>query len=348
MSPLSNQHQQLIFDYCLGLTSQQESTQAEGLISSDKQASEIHSSLETTLSPLKSIETESCPDYLAERTVLRLNNMARSSQQKLEELIAAEQRREVFAGGRLWHNFGQLAAAVAIIVIAVGIWFAPLNFARQKYWQHQCRMQLSSVFKGIDNYIGDHNNEAPAIATAAGEPWWKVGYQGKENYSNTRHMWLLVKDNYVEPADFICPGTKEGRAVRRVIKAAPIDMINTNDFPGREYIRYSVRISCDKAEKRQPPSRKVLMADLNPLFEKLPKNFTNSFKEVRVDKELLTANSINHQRQGQNVLFCDGAVKFVKMRHIGILEDDIFTLRGTKVYKGVEVPSSEADAFLAP
>jgi hypothetical protein len=36
------------------------------------------------------------------------------------------------------------------------------------------------------------------------------------------------------------------------------------------------------------------------------------------------------------------------MRRIGIAEDDIFTLQNTDIYEGIEVPSYEADAFLAP
>ncbi len=101
-----------------------------------------------------------------------------------------------------------------------------------------------------------------------------------------------------------------------------------------------------KPVSRDMLGRKVLMSDLNPLFEKLPA-FSDPL-ELRLSKELLTANSINHNRRGQNVLFCDGSVKFVKTRRIGIAEDDIFTLQDTDVYKGCEVPSREADTFLAP
>ncbi len=89
------------------------------------------------------------------------------------------------------------------------------------------------------------------------------------------------------------------------------------------------------------------MSDLNPLFERLPQNYSTPLK-LQLDKGLLTLNSINHNRRGQNVMFGDGCIKFVEMRHIGIPEDDIFTLQNTDIYQGVEVPSCETDAFLAP
>ena len=89
------------------------------------------------------------------------------------------------------------------------------------------------------------------------------------------------------------------------------------------------------------------MADSNPLFEELPSDFSKSFK-LRLTRKLLTLNSVNHNRRGQNVLFGDGRVEFLKTRHIGISEDDIFTLQHTDVYNGCEMPSCETDFFLAP
>ena len=90
-----------------------------------------------------------------------------------------------------------------------------------------------------------------------------------------------------------------------------------------------------------------MTADLNPLFERLPYNYSGTL-ELRPNKDLLNINSPNHKRHGQNVLFDDGSVQFRKTRHIGILKDDIFTLQNTHIYRGVEVPACQADAFVAP
>jgi len=86
---------------------------------------------------------------------------------------------------------------------------------------------------------------------------------------------------------------------------------------------------------------------LNPLFERLPRDYSNSLK-IKLTKDLLTLNSINHSRCGQNVLFGDGSVRFIRKRHTDLSDDDIFTLQDTDVYQGVEVPAYESDAFLAP
>jgi anti-sigma-K factor RskA len=193
MTELNNQQKQLLFDYCLGLTPQEANVEVEQLIASNKQAAEIHAKLTNALSPLKTLEAESCPDNLAEGTIWRLNNVARSSQLRLEQLLADEQARSVSDKSRFWRNIGEMIATAAVIIFIAGVVIAPLNLARQKSRQLACLMQLQRIGQGITAYSDDHNGQLPAVATVTGAPWWKVGYKGKENYSNTRHIWLLVK-----------------------------------------------------------------------------------------------------------------------------------------------------------
>lgn len=343
MTVLSNQQKQLLFDYCLGLTSEKETSEAERLIASNEQAAEIHSKLKAALSPLKSLESESCPDDLAEGTIWRLNNLARSSQLRLEQLLAGEQAKSVTDKKRFWKNLSEMVAAAAVIMFVAGVLMVPLSLARQKSRQHACMLQLRRIGQGINSYSSDYDGRAPAVATAAGAPWWKVGYQGKENHSNTRHIWLLPKSGYVNSADFVCPGRRRGRA----LQLDPSQIQNYNDFPSRKYVTYSFRIRCRKAGEESRGGRKVLIADSNPLFEGLPDDYSKPFK-LQLDKDLLELNSINHNRRGQNVLFGDGSCKFIKERQVDISTDDIFTLQNTNTYEGVEVPSCETDAFLAP
>jgi len=346
MSSLNNEQKQLLFDYCIGLTSPEETAEAEALISSSEEAAELHSKLKASLSPLDSLTPEPCPDELAERTVGRLNNLARSSQLRLEQLLAAEQTRPVTTKSRLWWNLGKVAAAAAVILIVLGTWFPPLDFIRQNYRQYQCKMGLGRIYGGIQRYSDDHSGRMPAVAIPAGAPWHKVGYQGEENHSNTRNMWLLVRGNYVEPADFVCPGKRQ----KLIIRLDPSQVQNYNDFPARNYITYSIRIRCSKSTGPQAQSRRILISDLSPLFEDLPQDYSKPFN-LELDDKLLTLNSINHNRRGQNVLFGDGTVKFMKQRHTDISKDDIFTLQGMRLgckVEGCEVPSHETDTFLAP
>ena len=345
MIPLGDRQKQLLFDYCLGLTSKSETAEAELLISSNPPAAEVHAKLKASLAPLDSLESESCPDDLVERTILRLNNSARSSQLQLEQLLASEQTKTVKVGGDFWRSLGGMLATAAVILLIAGVFIPPLNLARQKSWQQRCQAQLGRVFSGIREYTSDHDGRMPAVARSAGQPWWKVGYkpQSDENQSNTRQLWLLAKGDYVKPDDFVCPGKSQGRAIQFDIS----QMQNYNDFPARRYVTYSFRIMCDKSRKIDKHGQEVLMADLNPLFERLPQTYSKPLK-LQLNKDMLNFNSNSHCRRGQNVLFWDGSVSFKKKRNIGILQDDIFTLQNTDVYQGCEVPSCETDTFLAP
>jgi hypothetical protein len=149
-----------------------------------------------------------------------------------------------------------------------------------------------------------------------------------------------VKEGYVKPADFVCPACECGEN----LEMNPSQLSKFKDFPSRRYVTYSFQISCRQTRNGEMLCRNVIMADWNPLFEELSDN-SKQFN-LRLTKKLLTLNSINHNRRGQNVLFSDGRVEFLKTRFIGT--DDIFTLQDIDVYQGCEAPSCETDFFLAP
>jgi hypothetical protein len=231
----------------------------------------------------------------------------------------------------------------AAFMIVGSIVLSTTRYMRHKAWQTQCAAQMAGFAKGIEAYANDNQGKMPAVALSAGSPWWKVGAQGQENVSNTRHIWLLVKGGYANPNDFVCPGV-------RTEKLQPItdeQVMRLNDFPSRNYISYSLRLICDKSFTLSEPGRRLIISDMNPLFENLPADFSKPLK-VELDDRLLNLNSINHQRKGQNVLFSDKTVKFVKTRRVDVGNDDIFTLRGKRFYEGYEIPACETDNFLAP
>ena len=347
---LSDEQRFLLFDYCLGLTSEQDSERAAELIACDPDAAKIANRIKASLSPLDTLGPEICPEELVESTVRRLSDAVRSEDLQLHRLLEAEQRRGTGSNFGPWRNIGQLAAMAAVLLAAIAIWFAPLGFARQKYWQQSCQAQMARVFQGFRNYISDHDNKMPAVAAPQGSYWWKVGHQGTENQSNTRNLWLLVRGDYVKPDDFICPGTKQNRVLRRNVRADLAELTHYNDFPTRNYITYSFRIRCYKTTTPDEQARKVIMADSNPLFEKLPDDFAKSLR-LQLSEKMMAINSMNHERQGQNILSCDGSIFFINQRQADNTGDDIYTLKEMKAgceVSGCEQPSCESDAFLAP
>jgi len=344
MTPLSSEQKELLFDHCMGLASPEQIVEAQALISSNEEAAKLHSNLQAILAPLDSIEPEVCPDDLIERTMLRLNNAASSSTDRLGQLLAGEQERPI--GSQHWHWPGMVRrlATAAVFVIAGSVLFTAFNYLRFDSRRQQCQMQQSGFFQGWGNYIADHDGKQPALSTQAGAPWYKLGYQGSENHSNTRPLYLLVKDGYVEPDCFVCPSCSKSRG-RPKLTSSQID--SYRDFPDRRYITYSFQIRCRQGNDGKLHCGKVLMADLSPLFENLPDDFDKPFS-LRLNRRLRTVNSGNHKRKGQNVLHEDGHVEFLRTRFIDASNDDVFTLQNIDVYYGYEVPACETDFFLAP
>jgi len=347
MNGLENKLRELLFDYCMGLTSDRQSGLAAELISSNREAAEIYSKVKATLGLLDSIEPEPCPDDLVESTLSRLIDLANSSRGRLHQLPASQQMPKITFRRLRWATFAGRFATAAIFLIAASVFLPALGYVRHHSRLQRCQMQQGSIFQGLGNYISDHDGQGPTVAAAAGAPWWKVGYQGTENHSNTRKIYLLVQGGYVKLGSFVCPGSKHGQ----IVDANALQIRAYKDFPERSCVTYSFRINCRRMGNGRLNCQKVVMADCNPHFEELPKDFSKPFR-LQLDRRSRELNSSNHSflgcRRGQNVFFDDGHAEFLRTRHVDGSGDDIFTLQNTESYHGFEVPSDEKDLFLAP
>jgi len=330
---LSGRQKELLLDYGLGIASQAQARQAEELIRTNPQAAALYKAIRSSLSPLDTIEQQPCPDELVERTIQRL------------KFAAAQQRLVSVSTRPVWfnRNVAQVAAVAAIVLFALGIAIPALAFTKNLCMRYRCQLQLARIYQGLGQYNSDYDGKMPAVAISEGQPWWKVGYQGRENHSNTRSAWLLVRHGYVPIEAFLCPGSRQRPATRGLLAS------DYNDFPAREYVAYSFRLCCNGQDTSMVTSG-LIAADMNPLGERLPRDYDRPLR-LTVDQDLLTANSINHLRRGQNVLTSDGAVRFARTRQVGPYQDDIFsikTMRQGVQLTGCEQPVSPADAFLVP
>jgi hypothetical protein len=375
---LTRDQQEGILDFYFRCGSEERIAEARDLIASNPEAAELYANFEKTLKQLDTVKYEPCPENLVELTVSRLKlaaaekmadlKTAQDSKQHVEKLtlaaVAANESQETLgtliareqqqawtrpddqgtiismSNTGFWLRFGKGVAAAAVFMIVGTVLMTTLNYMRQFSAKVQCNKQLAGVFQGLSNYSSDHDGLMPAVAASTGAPWYKVGDQGDDNHSNTRNMWLLVRDGYVDAQDFICPGSGLSRKIQ-------FDPAKLKDFPNRGNVTYSFRIVPSVPIQMRIAGQTALMADLNPVFEKLPP-VINGRLQLKLDQGLATINSSNHGRKGQNVLFGDGSVKFVKTRAVGLANDDIFTLQNTDLYQGCELPASANDVFLAP
>jgi hypothetical protein len=360
MDTLTKEQRDILLDYYFECADQQETDIAKELLETHKGAVEFYNKLHHSLSALDHLDHEthaSCPDHLVEKTLERLylHHTETVESGWLEKLLRAESEKPVVSLSTpivtrrpsFWRNFAQAATIAAGIFIIASLFIPVTRQMRAQAWKTACQANLSKIALGLTQYADEHNGFLPAVATKAGSPWWKVGSTGQENQSNTRHLWVLVKLDYLQPNVFVCPGYSKGK----IVKLDRSQIASLADFPDRRYIAYSFKLICEPNKAVSPQSPVPIMADANPIFETRLKNpnyqASMQFEPVKLNEKLLTINSINHRRAGQNVMFSDGTAKFLTERLFDPT-DDIFTVKDLDTYRGTETPSEEKDIFLVP
>ncbi len=342
MSSLSKEDKDVILDFYFRCADEESINRGRDLVAANSEAAVLYARLEETLTQLDSIKYGPCPENLVELTVARLKLAASSGQTQLHELLELERKKDSALQRQVRHgvsvpwsfreNLIKVSALAAGILIVVSIAFPALSNMRQKAWRVTCADHLKNVGAGFIRYVSENDDRIPYVATMAGARWSRGG-----KGSNTRHPFLLLKQRYVAPRDFFCPGSRNAAAVN-----IPVDQLaNYDDFPSTNNFPFSFRIMCDKSSKRLNGRRYPLMSDLNPVFES-----SSPPASLVVDEKLIRQLSSNHGGRGQNILRSDGSVEYITVRLIQ--GDDIYTIKGIRMYERREVPCDEKDIFLAP
>ena len=359
MGYLSSEEQQVVLDFYFRCGSEEDIARGRDLIAANSEASKLYANLEETLVGLDDLKYEPCPENLTALTVARLMLAASAKtagSQKLDDLIKQEQTNAEFSPipapvrsgmGRFWRPAFEILATAAAVVLVAGVLFPSFGAMRDHSRQVACAQNLGQIGRAMAAFGEDNKGRVGDIKVKSGSPWWKIGQQGPEIESNTRYVWQLVKQGYVDGKVFVCGGHGGGQPVNLSTE----QMAGMHDFPLRSNISYSVMLLCDKNNSLTKRSRKIIASDMNPIFQRISFDVSSyqklsEFERVQLNEQLRRMMSLNHRKNGQNVLYCDGTVEFVDMRVIN--GDDIFTIKGVDVYTGKETPCDVDDVFLVP
>jgi prepilin-type N-terminal cleavage/methylation domain-containing protein len=271
----------------------------------------------------------------------------------------------------------ELLVVIAIIALLMGILMPALARVRQIAFRMVCGTNLSGIGKAMLIYANDYDDEMPRAggrnSVWAGQiPQWLadnrftaygLSADGSGGMATiTSSFYLLVKYSEVTPKSFVCKsdsGTNEFKPADD--NAGSRELIDLWDFGIEpiEHCSYSYHMPYGLyALTTSSEPGMAIAADRNP--------WINSPAAEAKDPALLTGympdggkeavqagNAISHQEDGQNVLFMDAHVSFMKQPFCGVNDDNIYTYwdggdvrRGGLPIPNTTEPGDRLDSYL--
>ena len=234
-------------------------------------------------------------------------------------------------------------AAIAIIAILASLSMGQLAAARERARRIKCASNLRQIGQGLMLYAVDSKayprvryDHAPGAkmnaftGAYAKDPF---GADGPTTNDITAAIFLLVRNCDLSTEVFICPTmnverVQSDRPVPDYAKWKKESPQNLSNFPGPEVLDYSIAqpYADDNAIKRgykwsgNVSADWAIAADANPGGQGLIE-----IKDNAPAAELRKVNSLNHQLEGQNVLYNDGHCEWSVTIFAGANKDNIFT-----------------------
>jgi prepilin-type N-terminal cleavage/methylation domain-containing protein len=139
----------------------------------------------------------------------------------------------------------------------------------------------------------------------------------------TACMWLLVRDGYLtDPGVFVCPSTSDWADPLRNTAGREGQAKQRSNFRSKQNLSYSITLPSNPAWTETEwsdtlASNMVIMADMNPGVTGRRSDVTNPAAGDPAGVQAW-ANSTNHGRAGQNVLYPGGNVSFEPTAFCGV------------------------------
>lgn len=242
-------------------------------------------------------------------------------------------------------SFVELLVVVGILVILAAIFIPYVSKVRESDHRARCSDNLNAIMRALRNYADANHDFYPSVTyDAVHSPNGYVAYTGADSPDPfakdtrvqpndvTAALWLLVRQRLVKPGVFVCPSTSN-TADPVLIAGAESRVDQRSNFFDGTHLSYSYSSPYSSAPGYQMndtrPADFALMADKNPGVE--PPELDNVMGPAydAPPFELAKANSNNHGKAGQNVLYADGHVAFQTTAYCGVgtaeKRDNIYT-----------------------
>ena len=250
----------------------------------------------------------------------------------------------------------EFLVVIGIIVILISIFVPYIAKVRETDHRARCAENLRALIAALHSYSHDNKGVFPRVTyDPAHNPDGYVAYTGAaapDPFARdtavrpndvTASLWLLVRFGFAKPSDFICPSTYDSP---EPLDPGPTSSRRSN-FTNSHHLSYSYASPFSSAPgyllNDFLPADFALMADKNPGVSSTGSDVTAPAWNSK-PLDLARANSNNHLRAGQNVLYTDGHVSFQPTAYCGVgkeaRRDNIYTaLSRVPIAKGKTPPA---------
>jgi prepilin-type processing-associated H-X9-DG protein len=264
----------------------------------------------------------------------------------------------------------ELLVVIGILVLLVSILTPSLCRSRETANRVKCSSNLRCLGQAMLLYANDNHGHFPRTTYATGadpKPVWGTGAGAKDPFAPgsgvqpndvSAEWFLLARTQDITSEIFVCPSSNAEKDMYGGGAAAPIDRSNFTDI--KTNLSYSIQNAYPK-DGVVPADDKTwwtlnmpnaanfaIGADINPGTS--PASADDVLKPTATSsaKDMKFANSNNHDKDGQNILYADGHVAWETSPFAGVSQDNIYTTKDAPAARVVASPADHDDSILLP
>ena len=257
---------------------------------------------------------------------------------------------------------------LGIIVILLSIFVPSLMRLRENNNRKLCEAHLREIGTAMMFYARDNRGTFPRAAyDQENHPTGYTAYTGPDSPTLfgpdsrvepndvTASLWLLIRQGYLAKVPsaaakvFICPSSADDADPITDAAGRAVPPTQRSNFRKASNLSYSYAIPFSNAAGYGPkwdfmPSEFVILADKNPGVDGRNANVTAPPWNAP-PLQLAQANSRNHWRAGQSVLYADMHAAWRSTPYCGVDHDNIYTaLALTPIFTGI-APDMKSNGY---